>query len=71
MEKTVTIYGKTTCPYTNAARQDYRKRGYAVRYRDVKQDAEAMREFLALSGGERRVPLIDEAGRLTTGFGGT
>jgi hypothetical protein len=30
-----------------------------------------MREFLELSGGERRVPLIVERGRVTEGFGGT
>ncbi len=37
----------------------------------MKKDAEAMKRFLALSGGERRVPLIVEAGRVTVGFGGT
>ncbi len=30
-----------------------------------------MKRFLALSGGERRVPLIVERGRVTVGFGGT
>jgi len=30
-----------------------------------------MRRFLELSGGERRVPLIEEGGRITVGFGGT
>ncbi len=30
-----------------------------------------MKRFLALSGGARRVPLIVEDGRVTTGFGGT
>jgi hypothetical protein len=37
----------------------------------VKQDGEAMKRFLELSGGERRVPLIVEGGRVTVGFGGT
>ena len=50
---------------------DYGKRGFEVRYHDVKQDPEAMRRFLELSGGERRVPLIEEGGRVTVGFGGT
>lgn len=71
MPKTVVIYGKTTCPYTNAARQDFANRGYDVRYQDVVKDAEAMRRFLELSGGDRRVPLIDEGGKTTIGFGGT
>lgn len=37
----------------------------------MKQDPEAMKRFLALSGGDRRVPLIVERGRVTVGFGGT
>lgn len=50
---------------------DFGKRGFEVRYHDVRKDAAAMKRFLALSGGERRVPLIDEAGRITVGFGGS
>jgi hypothetical protein len=42
-----------------------------VEYFDVKRDPQAMERFLALSGGERRVPLIVERGRVTVGFGGT
>lgn len=30
-----------------------------------------MKRFLDLSGGERRVPLIVEDGRVTVGFGGS
>jgi len=71
MTRTVEIFGKSTWGYTAAAREDYGKRGFEVRYHDVKQDAAAMRRFLALSGGERRVPLIEEEGRVTVGFGGT
>ena len=42
-----------------------------VEYFDVKKDAEAMKRFLELGGGQRRVPLILEGGRVTVGFGGT
>lgn len=42
-----------------------------MEFHDVKKDAEAMRRFLALSGGDRRVPLIVERGRVTVGHGGT
>jgi len=42
-----------------------------VEYFDVKSDPEAMKRFLDLSGGDRRVPLIEENGRITTGFNGT
>ena len=38
---------------------------------DVKRDPAAMKRFLALGGGDRRVPLIVEDGRVTVGFGGT
>jgi glutaredoxin 3 len=37
----------------------------------VKKDRVAMERFLELSGGERRVPLIVERGRVTVGFGGS
>lgn len=67
----VAIYGKDTCPYTSAARDDYAARGVAVTYFNVKKDPEAMRRFLELSGGDRRVPLIVERGRVSIGFGGT
>ena len=42
-----------------------------VQYHDVKKDPVAMRRFLELSGGERRVPLVVEDGRVTVGFGGS
>jgi glutaredoxin 3 len=42
-----------------------------VEYFDVRADPAAMKRFLELSGGERRVPLIVERGRVTVGFGGT
>jgi len=37
----------------------------------VKSDREAMKRFLALSGGDRSVPLIHLDGEVTVGFGGT
>ena len=51
---------------------DYGKRGFAVDYFDVKKDPGAMKRFLELSGGDRRVPLIAEEGRSpVVGFGGS
>ncbi len=67
----VQIFGKSDCPYTSAARRDYQKRGVAVEYLDVEQDAAAMQRFLALAKGDRRVPLIVDGGRVTQGFGGS
>lgn len=42
-----------------------------MEYHDVKKNAAAMERFLELSGGDRRVPLIVERGRVIVGFGGT
>ena len=42
-----------------------------MRYLNVKKDADAMKRFLELSGGDRRVPLIEEEGRVTIGYDGT
>jgi glutaredoxin len=67
----VQIFGKDTCPYTLAARDDYAARGIEVTYRNVKKDAEALAEMLRLSQGRREVPVIVEGGRVTIGFGGT
>jgi glutaredoxin 3 len=50
---------------------DYGKRGVEVTYFNVKKDEGAMQRFLELSGGDRRVPLIEEDGRVTIGFNGT
>jgi len=37
----------------------------------VKKDNARLEEMLKLTPGERRVPVIDEAGKITIGFGGT
>jgi glutaredoxin 3 len=37
----------------------------------VKKDPAAMKRFLELSGGDRRVPLVVERGRVSVGFGGS
>ncbi len=49
----------------------YGKRGLRVEYFDVRKDAAARERFRGLSGGERRVPLIEEDGTVTVGFDGT
>jgi hypothetical protein len=43
-----------------------------VVYVDVRKDPARLDEMLRLSGGQRRVPvLVDAAGKVTVGFGGT
>ena len=67
----ITIYGKDSCPYTQDARDNYAARGERVEYLNVKKDAAALQQMLALTEGKRRVPVIVENGKVTIGFGGT
>lgn len=38
---------------------------------NVRKEPDRIDEMLRLSGGRRAVPVIDEAGKITIGFGGT
>ena len=67
----VLIFGKDTCPYTNAARDHYRGTGTPVEYFNVKKSPADLERMLGYSRGERRVPVIVEDGKVTIGFGGT
>jgi len=67
----VTIYGKDSCPYTADAREHFGGRGEDVEYFNVKKDVRALARMLDLTGGQRRVPVIVEEGKVTIGFGGT
>jgi glutaredoxin 3 len=67
----VTIFGKDTCPYTQAARDDYERRGVAFEYVNVKKNAADLDRMLKFSEGRRAVPVIVENGTVTIGFGGT
>ena len=68
----VTIYGKDSCPYTQAARDDCEQRGIPFAYINVKKNAAALARMLEFSKGRRAVPVIvDPNGRVTIGFGGT
>ena len=71
MAEEILIYGKDGCPYTVAARDDCQARGVPFRYLNVKKDPAALETMLALTKGQRRVPVIVEQGRVTIGFGGT
>ena len=71
MADEVVIYGKDSCPYTHAARDDYRDRAVPFRYVNVKKDAAGLEAMLKATNGRRQVPVIVEAGKVTVGFGGT
>lgn len=68
----ITIFGKDTCPYTQAALEDHRRRGVAFQYVNVKQNATDLDRMLVFSKGQRAVPVIvADDGAVTIGFGGT
>ena len=68
----VMIYGKDSCPYTQAARDDYAQRRIPFEYVNVKKNAAELEKMLVLSKGRRAVPVIVDAdGSVTIGFGGT
>lgn len=67
----VVIFGKDGCPYTEAAIEDFARRGVAARYVNVKKDPAELERMLGFSGGKRRVPVIVDGTKVTIGFGGT
>ena len=67
----VLIFGKESCPYTRAAREDYAERGVEFEFIDVRGDKSEMERMLGYSKGRRQVPVIVENGEVTIGFGGT
>ena len=64
----LSIFGKDTCPYTQAARDHYA--GGDAEYLNVKKHPAELARMLEYSRGERRVPVIVEDGKVTIGFGG-
>ena len=67
----VQIYGKDSCPYTMEAVDAYKAKDPSTEYINVKRDPAALDRMLALTGGQRRVPVIVEDGKVTIGYGGT
>ena len=67
----VTIFGKDSCPYTQAAREDYARRGVAFEYINVKKQPAQLDRMLVFSKGRRAVPVIVDGDEVTIGFGGT
>ena len=67
----VLIFGKDTCPYTQAARDHYLSLATPFEYFNVKKNHAALERMLAFSHGKRQVPVIVEGDKVTIGFGGT
>ena len=66
----VIIFGKDSCPYTMAARDDYTARGIPFEYVNVKKHPSRLAEMLKHSNGRRAVPVIVDEGTVTIGFDG-
>jgi glutaredoxin 3 len=67
----VIIFGKDTCPYTQAARDHYLSLAVPVEYFNVKKNPADLQRMLGFSSGRRDVPVIVEGDNVTIGFGGT
>ena len=65
------IFGKDTCPYTQAAIEDCAARGLPYEYVDVTQRQADLERMLVHSQGKRRIPVIVTGDKVTLGFGGT
>jgi len=69
---TIRIYGKDSWPYTSSAREAFAQKGFTVDYVNIRKDPARLPEMLEHSGGRRAVPvLVDDAGKVTIGYGGT
>ncbi len=59
------LYAIQSCPHCAAAREDLEWRGIEYVEYDVEQDQAAYARMLAMTGGDRRVPVIVEDGHVT------
>lgn len=66
----VLIFGKDSCPYTQAARDHYTERNLPFHYYNVRKDPAGLERMLAYSKGRREVPVIVDADEVTVGFAG-
>jgi glutaredoxin len=67
----VEIFGKDTCPYTQAARDHYLSLGVRFEYVNVRKNPAELQRMLALTHGRREVPVIVDGDTVTIGYGGT
>ena len=64
------IFGKSTWPFTTAAREAFAKAGKKAKYLDVIKDPKELERMLEYTGGKRKVPVIVEGQEVTIGFEG-
>ncbi len=68
-DKTV-IYGKSTCPYTKAAIDNFTDKGMEFDYIDIIENPDRLDIMLKYSKGERKIPVIVDGENITIGFEG-
>lgn len=69
MEKVV-IYTRPDCPYCQAAKEDFKKRGIDYTELDVLYNQENRKQMVKLTG-KKEVPVIVQGHQFTIGFGGS
>lgn len=70
MSDKILIYGKSTWPYTNSAREAFKKKDQDVEYIDVRDNPGQLKTMLKYSNGVRKVPVIVDRDTVTIGFDG-
>ncbi len=65
------LFGARSCPYTAELREELEWRRQESVEHEVEEDEVALRRMLELTGGNRMVPVLVEAGRVVqTGWQG-
>jgi mycoredoxin len=59
---TVELYGTKSCTYTNELREELLWQGWNFSEYDVEEDREALERLVALTSGNRTVPVLVEDG---------
>lgn len=58
------LYGASSCPYTAELRESLSWKGEEFVEYDVEADPEALRRLVRMTGGQRMVPVLVDAGRV-------
>jgi glutaredoxin 3 len=65
MTEKIRIYGTDTCPFCRQAIEAYGERAIFI---DVTENRDNLEEMLALSGGNRQIPVIVEGDEVKVGY---
>ena len=66
----IVMYTHPDCPFSAAAKMDYRRNKIIYTEVDLGQQPEKIPDLTALTNGERITPVIVEGGQVTIGFKG-